>query len=60
MDTTNYARSPLKADSEAYEDALDTLQFFAATHQEWKPVLRAIRSYVSKLEDTVGRHEPGT
>lgn len=60
MDTTNSAPSPLRADSEAYEDALDTLTFFAHTRPEWKPVLRAIRSYVSSLEATAGLHEPGT
>ena len=56
---TNSARSRLKVDAEAYEDALDTLTFYTNTRPEWKPVLRAIRSYVSTLESTVGLHEPG-
>lgn len=59
-DTANYARFPLKADSEAYEDALDSIRLVAARHPEWVPVLRAIQSYVSALEETAGLHEPGT
>jgi len=60
VDTTNSVRSRLKVDSEAYEDSIDTLTFFANTRSEWKPVLKAIRSYVATLEATVGLHEPGT
>lgn len=56
---TGSARSHLKVDAEAYEDALDTLTFFASARPEWRPILRAIRSYVAALEATVGLHEPG-
>jgi hypothetical protein len=59
VDTTNSARSRLRTDSEAYEDALDTLRFYAAKRVEWRPVIRAIEAYVCSLEATAGRHEPG-
>lgn len=60
MATTNFAPFRLKADSEAYEDALDTIRLYAARHPEWQSVLRAIQSYVVALENTAGLHEPGT
>lgn len=60
MDTTNFAHYRLKADSEAYEDALDAIRLFAANRPEWRPVLRAIECYVISLEQNVGLHEPGT
>lgn len=60
MDTTSSVRFRLKADSESYEDALDSIRLVASRHPEWMPVLRAIQSYVAALEETVGLHEPGT
>lgn len=60
MDTTNFAPFRLKADSEAYEDALDSIRLMAAHHPEWRAVLRAIQCYVVALEESVGLHEPGT
>jgi hypothetical protein len=57
---TNFVNSRLKADSEAYEDALDSIRLVAARHKEWVPVLKAIQSYVLTLEKTAGLHEPGT
>lgn len=59
-DTINSVNCHLKADSEAYEDALDSIRLVAARHPEWVPVLRAIQSYVAALEETAGLHEPGT
>ena len=60
MDTTNSAKFLLKTDSEAYEDALDSIRLFCAHHPEWKQVLAAIETYVASLEESVGKHEPGT
>lgn len=60
MDTINSVHCHLKADSEAYEDALDAIRLFAAARPEWVPVLRAIECYVIGLEQSVGLHEPGT
>lgn len=60
MDTTSSAHFRLKADSEAYEDAMDAIRLFAASRPEWRPVLQAIECYVISLEETAGLHEPGT
>lgn len=56
----NLTRPQLEVDSEAYEDAIATLQFYASIKPEWRPTLRSILAYVSALESTVGLHEPGT
>ena len=56
---TNLTRPQLEVDSEAYEDAITKLEFYASIKPEWRSTLRAIRSYVSTLESTVGLHEPG-
>lgn len=60
MDTTNSANLCSKTDSEAYEDAMDSIRLFCEFHPSWKRVLKAIETYVSSLEEGVGRHEPGT
>jgi hypothetical protein len=60
VDTTSSVKSRLKADSEAYEDALDSIRFFCAHHPEWRQVLQSIETYVTSLESSVGKHEPGT
>jgi hypothetical protein len=60
VDTTSSAKSLLKTDSEAYEDALDSIRLFCAHHPEWRQVLKAIETYVASLEESVGKHEPGT
>jgi hypothetical protein len=49
----------LKTDSEAYEDALDSIRLFCVYHPEWRQVLKAIETYVANLEGSVGKHEPG-
>jgi hypothetical protein len=59
VDTTTCAPYCLKASSEAYEDALDAIRFYAAKHPEWRTVLGSIQSYVSDLEASAGLHEPG-
>ena len=60
MDTTNSAKFLLKTDSEACEDALDSIRLFCVYHPEWRQVLKAIETYVANLEGSVGKHEPGT
>jgi hypothetical protein len=57
---TNSANCRLKTDSEAYEDALDSIRLFCVHHPEWKQVLQVIETYVASLESSVGKHEPGT
>lgn len=59
MATTNSANCWLKADAEAYEDAMDSIRLFGVKHPEWLDVLKAIEAYVSKLENSAGLHEPG-
>lgn len=56
----NSARSRLKLDSEAYDDAIDALRLFSARHPEWRHPLHVIEAYVADLEGTIVRHEPGT
>lgn len=58
MVTNNFASCC--STGEAYEDALDSIRFYATRHPEWTQILRAIEQYVSSLEETVGLHEPGT
>lgn len=60
MDTRRSADCYLKASSEAYEDALDSIRFYATRHPEWQVILRSIQAYVAALESEVGLHEPGT
>jgi hypothetical protein len=60
VDTQHSSRYCLKASSEAYEDALDSIRFYAAKHPEWRAILAAIQSYVATLEASAGLHEPGT
>lgn len=60
MDTISSAKPRSKTDSEAYEDALDSIRLFSARHPEWRQILRAIENYVTVLERDVGKHEPGT
>lgn len=59
MDTTSCAQQATKPTSEAYEDALDSIRLYAASHPEWRRILAAIEGYVEALEETAGRHEPG-
>ena len=56
----NFASCRLREDSEAYEDALDSLRVYACRHPEWTPVWKAIHRYVTSLEANTGLHEPGT
>lgn len=58
MDTRNSA-TLLKANSEAYEDAIDAIRFYACKHPEWSVILKSIQNYVSSLEASAGMHEPG-
>lgn len=58
MDTHNSAIL-LKASSEAYEDAIDAIRFYACKHPEWSVILKSIQAYVASLEANAGRHEPG-
>lgn len=60
MDTRRSAGYYLKASSEAYEDALDSIRFYATRHPEWRIILRSIESYVATLEMEANLHEPGT
>jgi hypothetical protein len=57
--TPNSASYCFKTEADAYEDALDTIRFYAAKHPEWKQILGAIEKYVFSLEKTAGLHEPG-
>jgi len=59
VDTTTCAPYCLKASSEAYEDALDAIRFYAAKHPEWNTILKSIQSYVGALQANAGLHEPG-
>lgn len=56
---THNSATLLKANSEAYEDAIDAIRFYACKHPEWSVILKSIQNYVTSLESSVGRHEPG-
>ena len=55
----NSASFRSKMTCEAYEDALDSIRFYASKHPEWRQILVAIQDYVSCLESETGLHEPG-
>jgi len=57
--THNSVNYCFKTAADGYEDAMDTIRFYATKHPEWKQILNSIESYVFSLEKTAGLHEPG-
>jgi hypothetical protein len=56
---TNCAPTCRRGTLESYQDAVDSLTMFAASHPEWRRPLEDIVLYVETLRPGAILHEPG-